>query len=352
MYFLLILLGDRGKFEQNARYCRFHLLQPDLWIKGNKPRWLLNNKQQTKFDLFHISIMIPTSYKMSFQFEMPMKYTSYLKTMDKIKLFTTPMLLFCLLGCGYREIEYIAYYAMFAYDLSLLLSPEYHVDDIENIENLVVETISICEALFPASEHRMILHQLTELPSKLYDNGPIPGGWGCHSGETTLGKILRSVRKGGTSFDKTLISIIVNKEKALLNKIMCNSKPSPYYNNSEYVINIFGAKLKFELNDFNKNKMLNQLILFIHYVYKDKININHNDKLHNEYNSGLYRLYLGFIYYHNIYPEVDFLSWIKLINSGNINGINRIIDIIDYCNRNYDLNELNENFVEDLNTCD
>ena len=82
--------------------------------------------------------------------------------------------------------------------------------------------------------------------------------------------ILRSVRKGGTSFDKTLISIIVNKEKALLNKIMCNSKPSPYYNNSEYVINIFGAKLKFELNDFNKNKMLTQLILFIHYVYKDK----------------------------------------------------------------------------------
>jgi len=66
--------------------------------------------------------MIPTSYKMSFQFAMPMKYTSYLKTMDKIKLFTTPMLLFCLLGCGYREIEYIAYYAMFAYDLNLLLS--------------------------------------------------------------------------------------------------------------------------------------------------------------------------------------------------------------------------------------
>jgi len=223
--------------------------------------------------------MIPTSYKMTFQFAMPMKYTSYLKTMDKIKLFTTPMLLFCLLGCGYREIEYIEYYAMFAYDLNLLLSPEYHVDDIENIENLVVETISICEALFPASEHRMILHQLTELPSKLYDNGPIPGGWGCHSGETTLGKILRRVRKGGTSFDKTLISIIVNKEKALLNKIMCNSKPSPYYNNSEYVINIFGAKLKFELNDFNKNKMLNQLTLFIHYVYNDKINIDVDDHL-------------------------------------------------------------------------
>ena len=60
---------------------------------------------------------------------------------------------------------------------------------------------------------------------------------------------------------------------------MCNSKPSPYYNNSEYVINIFGAKLKFELNDFNKNKMLNQLILFIHYVYNDKINIDVDDHL-------------------------------------------------------------------------
>jgi hypothetical protein len=47
---------------------------------------------------------------------------------------------------------------------------------LKNIENLVVETISLCEALFSASEHRMILHQLPELPSKLYDNGPIPGG--------------------------------------------------------------------------------------------------------------------------------------------------------------------------------
>ena len=81
-------------------------------MKGNKPRWLLNKKQQTKFDLFYICIIIPTSYKMSFQFALPMKYTSYLKTVGKIKLFTTPMLLFCLLGCGYREIEYIAYYTI------------------------------------------------------------------------------------------------------------------------------------------------------------------------------------------------------------------------------------------------
>ena len=61
----------------------------------------------------------------------------------------------------------------------------------------------------------------------------------------TLGKILRSVRKGGTSFDKTLISIIINKQKALFNKIMFNSEPSPYYNNSEYVMNMFGKKYNF-----------------------------------------------------------------------------------------------------------
>ena len=68
-----MLLGDRAKYKQNARYCHFYHLQPDLWIKGNKPIWLLNNKQQTKFDLFHICIIIPTSYKMSFQFTLPMK---------------------------------------------------------------------------------------------------------------------------------------------------------------------------------------------------------------------------------------------------------------------------------------
>ena len=57
-------------------------------MQGNTPSWLLTKKQQTKFDLFHICIIIPTSYKMSFQFALPMKYTSYLKTMDKIILFT------------------------------------------------------------------------------------------------------------------------------------------------------------------------------------------------------------------------------------------------------------------------
>ena len=62
---------------------------------------------------------------------------------------------------------------------------------------------------------------------------------------------------------------------------MCNSKPSPYYNNSEYVMNMFGKKIQFQLNNFNKNKILNQLILFIHYVYKDNINVNKDDKLDN-----------------------------------------------------------------------
>ena len=62
---------------------------------------------------------------------------------------------------------------------------------------------------------------------------------------------------------------------------MCNSEPSPYYNNSEYVMNMFGKKIQFQLNNFNKNKILNQLILFIHYVYKDKINVNKDDKLDN-----------------------------------------------------------------------
>ena len=57
---------ERGTYKQNAKYCRFHHLQPDLWMKGNTPSWLLTKKQQTKFDLFHICIIIPTSYKMSF----------------------------------------------------------------------------------------------------------------------------------------------------------------------------------------------------------------------------------------------------------------------------------------------
>ena len=65
-----------------------------------------------------------------------------------------------------------------------------------------------------------IIHQLTELPSKLYDNGPIQGGWGCHSGETSLGKVVRCVRKGGVSFDKTLVTVYTNKEIANFKNIM------------------------------------------------------------------------------------------------------------------------------------
>ena len=115
---------------------------------------------------------------------------------------------------------------------------------------------------------------------------------------------------------------------------------------------MFGKKIQFQLNNFNKNKILNQLILFIHYVYKDKINVNKDDKLYNEYNSALYRLYLGFIYYHGLNPDSNFLSWIILINSGNINGLNQIIDVTEYFDKYYNLHEFNDIIIEDLNTCD
>ena len=64
-----------------------------------------------------------------------MKYTGYLKTMDKINFFMAPMLLFSLLCSEYRRKQYICFYAMFAHDLNLLLAPEIRVDDIPKIED-------------------------------------------------------------------------------------------------------------------------------------------------------------------------------------------------------------------------
>ena len=64
-----------------------------------------------------------------------MQYTGYLKTMDKINLFMTPMLLFSFLCSEFRRKEYICLYAMFVHDLNLLLAPEIHVDDIPKIED-------------------------------------------------------------------------------------------------------------------------------------------------------------------------------------------------------------------------
>ena len=79
--------------------------------KNSKPNWLLSSKQLIRFDCAHICILIPTSYKQTFQLVLPMKYTGYLKTMDKIKLFITPMLLFSLCS-EYKRKEYICLYAI------------------------------------------------------------------------------------------------------------------------------------------------------------------------------------------------------------------------------------------------
>ena len=47
--------------------------------KKSKPNWLLSSKQLIRFDCAHICIFIPTLYKQTFQFVLPMKYTGYLK---------------------------------------------------------------------------------------------------------------------------------------------------------------------------------------------------------------------------------------------------------------------------------
>ena len=243
-----------------------------------------------------------------------MKYTGYLKTMDKIKLFITPMLLFCLMCSGYKRKEYICLYAMFAHDMNMLLAPEIHVDDIPKIEEKMLETVMLMEGLIPPGEHRFIIHQLTELPSKLYDNGPIQGGWGCHSGETSLGKVVRCVRKGGVSFDKTLITVYTNKEIANFKNIMFGNETVPYYVNSEQYIKLYGTRTIMNINSFQKNKILYQLALFIHYVYKDKEDIFEENKSYTEFTSGLYRLYMGHVYIKQNSIErmgENFLNWIE-----------------------------------------
>ena len=116
---------------------------------------------------------------------------------------------------------------MFAHDLNLLLAPEIHVDGIPKLEDKTLETAMLIEALIPPSERRFIIHQFTELPSKLYDNGPIQGGWGCHSGETSLGKVVRCVHKGGASFDKTIISVYNDKDVANFKNIMYGKEILP-----------------------------------------------------------------------------------------------------------------------------
>ena len=46
------------------------------------------------------------------------------------------------------------------------------------------------------------------------------------------------------------------------------------------------------------------------------------------------------------------MSWIILINLGNINELNQIIDVTEYFDKYYNLHELKDNIIEDLNTCD
>ena len=270
-----------------------------------------------------------------------MKYTGYLKTMDKIKLFMTPMLLFSLFCSGYRRKEYICLYAMFAHDLNLLLAPEIHVDDIPKLEDKTLETAMLIEALIPPSERRFIIHQFTELPSKLYDNGPIQGGWGCHSGETSLGKVVRCVHKGGASFDKTLISVYSNKEVANFKNIMYGKEILPYYINSEQYIKLYGTKTNMIINKFQKNLILYQLALFVHYIFKDKNDVADEDMQYTEYTSGLYRLYMGHVYIkQNCIDRMgeNFLSWIEYTYS---NIIPRLYTTTNYRqNLLYDLNSL------------
>ena len=88
----------------------------------------------------------------------------------------------------------------------------------------------------------------------------------------------------------------------------------PYYINSEQYIKLYGTKTNMIINKFQKNLILYQLALFVHYIFKDKNDVADEDMQYTEYTSGLYRLYMGHVYIkQNCIDRMgeNFLSWIE-----------------------------------------
>ena len=261
--------------------------------------------------MFLFCINIPVGVRANYSFKFPCKLSGHMKGHEWLMLFTAflPIMFYNV----YVEIdsEYLAYYYMLSHNLSLLMSNQISIDEVNDLGNKLTEVAALREGLFPISEATAIYHQLVEIAYYIHWNGPIRNWW-CFAGERSMGTLKRCCPSGGVNFDTTLNNRFFIKQDINFESMWNIDTIMPsHYQTSDNLIALLGKSKIYSPNKKEKESIMMEVITFLEFIVKTH---DDNDKngIFNEYNSSLYRLYIIYKLFGTKREgqDISFLDWI------------------------------------------
>ena len=131
-------------------------------------------------------------------------------TRDKIKFFSV-LINFVNVFSGIDE-TYKLYFSMFSSDINHLLRKSFSGNELNELHNKIVETLSVHEGLFGEAECLMVHHQLLHLARYIEQMGPLDSFW-LYTSERAMGNLKNEAPKGGRNFIKTIIESFADWEQ-------------------------------------------------------------------------------------------------------------------------------------------
>jgi hypothetical protein len=228
---------------------------------------------------------------------------------------------------------YLNFYMMLSSDIIHLMSPKFKDDDeLDFLFKKLVETICLHEGMFPISEATICWHQLMDLPLHIKKFGPIRCWWEF-SGERSLSTLKKDVPYGGPSYDKCVMRSYNEKEIVNIQDNFCfNIKEGLNETNTMNDINNFSirhkkylqysdekflmknlidreGKVKYDkFNEYETEMIIDQLVLEIKKVCRNKYEAY--------YKSSIYRMYDSYLFqkendFDGCFQGVSFYNFLK-----------------------------------------
>lgn len=180
---------------------------------ASTPPWIVSTNVQRRCDAAINAALIPLGHCDRWQIKCPYQCSGLLRGAAKLRLCLAATHFMnmiqeqglSVLGSNLEEGKpYRTLRGMFSKDLVMLLNPILPNSKIPDLFNLISETVSLREGLYPKSESKMIQHAMIHLAHPRVDIGPLEGNW-TFDCERAIKEVKSHLRMGGISSHVTTV---------------------------------------------------------------------------------------------------------------------------------------------------
>jgi hypothetical protein len=200
-----------------AAFCKKIRTHPSLYEHGRTEKDAANiitGKDRKKIDAWLNAIIIPKGYRQELQVQNLFRRSSYMRT-DSWMKWAINLIDFTMSGIGeYYPEEYKIFHSMLSSDLKDLFSPVIDKSQLEDLYNLILETICTHEGAFPESECNITWHQFMCIVPHMHHFGPLVLFW-AFGGERSVGLLKQYLPRGGGGLDKIVFSRYLRSQKVI-----------------------------------------------------------------------------------------------------------------------------------------